>query len=156
MKILVPLTILVGIINAQSKSSPLTGAWRVIEYSSTAPNAAIIKTPQPGLYIFTEKYFSVALVAGKNPRPEADPSKATDAEIVASWRPFVAQSGTYEISGTTVTMHIMVAKVTGRMHSDSYATFSFKREGDMLTITEIGSTGGAKTNPTTTKLTRVD
>ena len=43
------------------------------------------------------------MIAGRKPRSESDPTKATDAEILASWRPFAAQSGTYEISGTTVT-----------------------------------------------------
>jgi hypothetical protein len=156
MRILVPLMVVAALATAQSAPSPLVGAWRVSEYTSTGPNAATNRTPQPGPYLFTEKYFSMVLIAGNNPRPDVDPAKATDAEIVASWRPFVAQSGTYEVSGTTLTIHLIVAKVTGRMHPDSYATFTFKRDGNTRTIAEIGSTSGPKSNPTTTKLTRVE
>ena len=91
---------------------------------------------QPGIYIFTDQYFSIVAISGEKPRPEPDLLKATAAEIVASWRPVAAQSGTYEISGTLVTMHPVVAKQANRMRGDFKWTLKYQLDGDTLFITE--------------------
>src|SRR5438128_11231378 len=58
-----------GMAPAQQKSTPLTGAWQVTSVQTTGPNARTITNPQPGLYLFTGKYFSIMMVTGDNPRP---------------------------------------------------------------------------------------
>jgi hypothetical protein len=66
----------------------------------------------PGLIIFTGGYYSIMVVTGDKARPALpqDISKATAAELLAVWRPFTANSGTYEIKGSTLTTHPTVAK----------------------------------------------
>src|SRR5579884_2131030 len=124
--------LLVAAASAQPVHSPLKGVWKVTSYIAGDGQTY---TMQPGLYIFTEKYFSIVATANDKPRPDSDPSKATDAEIVASWRPLIAQSGTYEISGRTVTMHPTISKIPSRMRPDSHWTFTYQLDGDTLFIT---------------------
>lgn len=136
MKIFLSLLLLAGAVHAQPKLNPLRGVWRVVEYINNGPDGTIYPA-QPGIYIFTEKYFSVLHVTADQPRPEVeDLSKATNAELLAIFRPFAAQSGTYEISGTTATMRPTVAKNPIHMRGDYKWTFTFRRDGDTLLITE--------------------
>jgi hypothetical protein len=86
---------------AQTKT-PVEGVWRVAEGLITGANAASISNPQPGLYIFTRGYYSVAIVDNLRPAvaPAKDPPRLTDAEKIAryeEWLPFHANSGAYEI-----------------------------------------------------------
>jgi hypothetical protein len=144
-------------VSAQAKTK-LEGAWRVTEVTRTGPNAGTNSNPQPGLYVFAGKHYSIVTVNSDKPRPDlpADASKATAAELNAVWGPFTANSGTYEISGDTLTTHAMVAKNPGVMRSGSSATYSIKVQGNTMTITQTKNTNGPVNNPTTTKLMRVE
>ena len=62
----------------------------------------ILKGLKSILLIFTKKYFSMVLIAGDKPQPDL-PQKATDAQKVATWTPFQASTGTYEVKGNTYT-----------------------------------------------------
>jgi len=135
MKSLLSLLLAAGAISAQPVPSPLRGVWKLTAYIQNGADGTTFPA-QPGIYIFTERYFSTVFISGAKPRPEADPSTATDAEILASWRPFVAQSGTYEISGTSATMHAAVAKVSDRMGGNYQWTLTYQLDGDTLLITE--------------------
>ena len=59
----------------------------------------------------------------------------TAAELLAMWGPFVANAGTYDISGDSVTFRPMVAKMPEVMKPGNSATAQFKLEGDTLTLT---------------------
>ena len=119
-------------------SSPLEGAWRVAEVVVTGANASTNSNPQPSLYIFTKRHYSILSVNSTQPRPKFEPlktpGKPTDAEKIAryqQWNPFTANSGTYEIKGTLVTTRPLVAKNETVM-SGSGDTWEFKIEGDTL------------------------
>src|SRR5438067_11005310 len=103
-----------GIAAAQQKSTSLTGGWQVIKVQMTGPNARAVTDPQPGLYLFTGKYFSLMMVNGDQPRPIhptlPEVPKATAQEILTVYGPFVANTGTYEINGGELTMRPMVSK----------------------------------------------
>ena len=147
-----------GAANAQSKAK-LQGAWRVAEVKSTGPNARTNSNPQPGLVLFTGKYYSIMTVNSEQPRPDtpADAAKATGQQLAAVWGPFTANSGAYEISGDTIVVHPQVAKNPQVMRAGSSTTYSFKLDGKTLTVTMIKDVGGAAVaNPTTIKLTRVE
>jgi|RhiMetdeSRZDD1v2_1073273.scaffolds.fasta_scaffold81270_3 hypothetical protein len=103
------------------KKTQLEGVWKVVEVVPPASNpnekATSITSPQPGLLIFTKGYYSGMAVTANQPRTEAapakDPGNLTDAEKIAryeQWAPFIANAGTYELKGSTLTMHAMVAK----------------------------------------------
>ena len=125
---------------SQSQSTPLTGAWRITQRQETVPTAKTIDNPQPGLFLFTAKHYSIVQVESDKPRPALpqDLSKATAEELRAAWGSFGANSGTYEVQGGTVTIHSIVAKRTEVMARGSAgATFSFKIEGNTLTLTPV-------------------
>ena len=99
---------------AQQKPTSLTGAWEVTKIQMTGPNARTVTDPQPGLYLFTDKYFSIMMAMGDHPRPIhptlPEVPKATAQEILAVYGPYVANTGTYEINGRTLIMHPIVSK----------------------------------------------
>jgi hypothetical protein len=78
--------------DAQSKAPVLTGAWRLTEIARTGSKAETLKNPQ-GLLVFTSKYWSRMYIDSDQPRTQIrDLEKATAAEIIATWGPFVAAS----------------------------------------------------------------
>src|SRR5688572_10176532 len=95
---------------ALAQATPsLQGVWRVTEIVVTGANAATNKSPQPGLYVFTKQHYSIITVNGTAPRKDVgtpkDPAKLTDAEKIARyevWDAFTANSGTYQVSGSTL------------------------------------------------------
>ncbi len=98
-------------LTAQAQSSALQGAWTITEVSVTTPDTSWTEAnPQPGLYIFLEPHYSTLIVQGSEPRDlfSDDP---TDAEFLAAYSPFIANSGTYEVSGTTLTVRALVVGV---------------------------------------------
>ena len=61
--------------------------------------------------MFTDKHYSMMRITGTRPRPKFESNaKATDAEKVATYDGLFAQSGAYEISGSTITTRPLVAK----------------------------------------------
>ena len=56
---------------SRAASEPtLQGVWRVTEVTTTGPNASTNKSPQPSLYIFTPKHYSLMRVNGTTARPD--------------------------------------------------------------------------------------
>ena len=94
-------------------------------------------------------------------RPEfpaaKDPAKLTDAEKIArfeQWNPFTAQSGTYEIAGTTLTRRPVVAKNVAVMTTNPPIVAEFTLDGDTLVL-NTKSAAGQPASETRTTLTRV-
>jgi hypothetical protein len=148
-----------GIALAQTPAS-LQGAWRVTEITTTGAGAASNKTPQPALYVFTKQHYSILSVNGTSPRKNfagaADPANLTNAEKLArydAWTNFTANSGTYKVSGTTLTTSPVVAKNPGVMGTT--ATREFKIEGSTLILIQRSAAGGPASQ-TTMRLTRVE
>lgn len=142
--------------HAQSKASVLVGAWRLTELKRTGTNAETLKNPQ-GLLIFTGKYWSRMYVDSDQPRTEIrDLKKADAAEIVASWGPFVAASGTYEVSGNTLTSRALIAKNPNVMASGNLAVYTFKIDGSTLTMTDVRNAGGTAASPRTFTYVRLE
>ena len=107
------------------------GVWLMVEETTTSITNS---SPQPGIIIFTDKYYSLVHVASTNPRPDlpSDMNKATPADLIAVWGDlaFGANSGTYEISGATLTTHSMVAK--NPLAMKRVTDFTYRLEGDNL------------------------
>jgi hypothetical protein len=113
------------------------------------------KRSEPAMLIFTGKYYSTVADRGDAPRPDED-KNTTDAQLLASRRAFDAAAGTYEVSGTTLTRHPIVAANPNIMHPDSVQTAMFKVTGKTLLITVTGNSRGPVANPTTLKYARVE
>jgi hypothetical protein len=143
---------------AQSRPS-LQGVWRLVEVRITGPNASTNNKPQPSLYIFTGKHYSIVRVTSADPRPELkDPAKVTEAEALAVWGPLQAQAGTYEIAGGNLFLLPTVAKNPNVMRTGRKPdVFSFTLQGDTLTVVQKSNPDGQPiANPSTFRLTRVE
>jgi hypothetical protein len=150
---------------AQSKS-PVEGAWKVAEVQVIGgANPGTNSSPQPGLYVFTRGHYSIMSVNGDKART-ATPGQGrgrgqaaplTDADKIAlyeHWNPFTANSGTYTITGNTLTTKAIVAKNQGVMEGAPQVR-EFKIEGGTLWLIAKPAAGqiGAETR---TKLTRLE
>lgn len=138
--------------------STVQGVWRVAEVVTTGPGASTNSKPQPGLYIFTARHYSIVRVTADKPRPNQpqDVTKASANELVAAWDPFTGQAGTYELAGGNLTVRPSVAKNPTVMASGSFTTYSYKLDADTLTLINRTTNAGPVANPTTIKLTRVE
>ena len=137
----------------------IQGVWRITEVTTTGPNASTNKSPQPSLYIYTARHYSLIRINGTTARPDLPPGQqatATAAQLLAVWAPLTAQSGTYEVAGGKLTTRPLVAKNTFAMAPGVFTTSSFKLDGKTLTITPERNQNGPTENPTTWKLTRVE
>ena len=59
----------------------------------------------------------------------------TDEEKVASWETFIANSGSYEATGSTLTTRPMVAKSANLMAGGGPLTMTYEVVGDTLYVT---------------------
>jgi hypothetical protein len=159
--VVVALVLLAGVAFSQtrSSSSPVQGTWRIQEVVVTGANPVTIRSPQPGLYLFTGKHYSIVAITGSGPRPKYEgsvvPIKPTDAEMIAryrQWVAFQANAGTYEIKGTTLITKALVAKNESVM-ADPVTNREFKVEGNTLTLTVKSDDGKSATQ---TKLMRLE
>jgi hypothetical protein len=73
------------------------------------------------------------------------------------WGPFVAEAGTFEMSGSDViTMRATVAKNPAAMRDGASSVYTYRRQGDTLTLTEVRTPAGPSAQPVTVTLTRVE
>jgi hypothetical protein len=131
--------------------------WRVLDVKVAGTDASA--TPaQPGLYLFTARHYSIMRVSADAPRPELpmDVTKATAEQLIASWNPFTANAGTYEVNGPELMTHPQVAKVPQVMAPNAFAAYRWAIAGDTLTITPLRNQMGATPRPATLRLLRVE
>jgi hypothetical protein len=154
----------VGLVSSQGTAGPSTrasiqGVWRIVEATITGPGARTIAfTERPNLTIITARHYSRVEVQADGPRQVlADVSKATADELRAVWGPFVAEAGTYELtSGGLITMRPIASKNPAVMGPGVFITYSYKLEGDTLSLTQQRNQNGPFANPFTLKLQRVE
>jgi hypothetical protein len=126
----------------------------------TGANAASNKSPQPGIFVFTKGHYSIVTVGSTAPRMNvaaaANPGRWTDAEKIARFEAFdqfIANTGTYEVKGTTLTTHPIVAKNPATMGTTT--TREFRIEGNTLVLLQT-SPAAQPASQTTTRLTRIE
>ena len=145
---------------AQSKRGSLQGVWQTVEVTVTGPGARTITIPEPrpNLIIVTAKYYSRVEVHSDGPRPMlANVAKASADELRAVWDPFVGEAGTYEVTaGNVMTMRPLVAKNPAAMAPGAFSTYSYKLDGDTLSLTQERNQNGPFANPFSLKLVRVE
>lgn len=140
---LVAVAVSAGPLSAQTK---LDGAWKIVEASGHNSKGDWTWSPvQPSLFLFLDGYYSIMLVRGDKPRPlmadTATRGNITEAEMRSIFTPFNANSGTYKVSGSTVTTKPMVALWPNFMESGS-ASYDYRIEDGMLILTEKGEGWG--------------
>jgi len=130
---------------AGEEVNPLEGAWRITGFSFTQRDTSYTHTnPQAGLFLFTEGHYSMMWVSIDEPRPlvagdvpligTLDP---TDTEKVASWDTFIAQSGTYEATDSTIMYRPVAAKNANLMAAGGPLMDRYELVEDMLYLTFV-------------------
>ena len=152
--------VLLGVhgLDAQSKAGTIQGVWRVVEVTISGPQARTITfSERPNLTIITPKHYSRVEVQADGPRPIlADVAKATADELRTTWGPFVAEAGTYEVTGDVITMRPIASKSPAVMGPGVFIAYSFKLSGDTLSVTQQRNEKAPFANPVTFKLVRVE
>jgi hypothetical protein len=146
-------------IAAQSTRQSVQGVWRIVEATITGPGARTIAfAERPNLTIITAKHYSRVEVQADGPRPIlTDVAKASADELRAVWGPFVSEAGTYEIApGGVITMRPIASKNPAVMGPGVFITYSYKLDGDTLSLTQQRNNNGPFANPFTLKLVRVE
>lgn len=140
----------------QSKRGSLEGVWQAVQVTLGGPRASTVK-PGPNLTIFAGKHYSRIEVHTDKPRPVlANPTTATAEELREVWGPFVAEGGTFELAGNLITLRPIVSKNPAAMASDVTMIYSYRLEGDTLTVTAQRDRNGPVANPVTVKLVRIE
>ena len=107
--------------------------------------------------VVTAKHYSRVQVESEGTRPMvADVTKASAEELRATWGPFYAEAGTYEVSGNTITMRPVAAKNPAAMTAGAFTTWSFTMEGNALRVTAERNQNGPIADRVTVKLVRVE
>ena len=145
-------------IAGQSKAGTIQGVWRVVEVTIPGPEPRTIAfSGRPNLTIITSRHYSRVEVQADAPRPVlADVSKATADELRAAWGPFVAEAGTYEVTGDFLTMRPIASKNPAVMGPGVFITYSYALNGDTLSVTQQRNEKAPFANPATFKLVRVE
>ncbi len=143
-----------------STRESIQGVWQAVEVTTTGPGARTIAIPEPrpNLIVITAKYYSRVEDHSERPRPiPADVTKASADELRAAWGPFVAEAGTYEVTpDKRVTMRPIAAKNPAVTDPGAFITYSYKRDGDTLIVTQQRNQDGPFANPVTVKLARIE
>ena len=124
--------------------SGLVGAWIIVETTTTTPDSTWVdESPQPGLYMFTDRHFSLMLIPEDAPRPLL-PEDATPEQRLAVFENFVADAGSYVASDSILTMQNVIAKLPRAMNSNAGSPYRYRINGDSLTLSFSGAwaTGG--------------
>ncbi len=146
-------------IAAQSARESIQGVWRVVEATITGPGARTIAfSDRPNQTIITARHYSRVEVQADGPRPIlADVAKASADELRAAWGPFVSEAGTYEVTpGGLITMRPIASKNPAVMGPGVFITYSYKLDGDTMSLTQQRNQNGPFANPFTLKLVRVE
>ncbi len=115
----------------QTPPNPLLGVWSV---TAMTDGGTTSDPSQPGLIIFTEGHYSAVYSLGDAPRPlSADRFVPTPEEKIAQYDTIIVNTGTYEVSGSTITSRPMIARSPEFVGGDS--TMDFQIDGDVLTLT---------------------
>ena len=142
--------------SAAEPNAAVQGVWRTIEVVAPGAGGRTFK-PLSTLAIFHGRHYSRVEVHAEQPlAPLADPSSATADQLRAVWGPFVGEAGTFEVNGNEITMQATVSKNPSAMTKGAVSVYTFRRDGNTLTLTQVRTHAGPSSNPITIKLTRVE
>ena len=134
-------------LSAQSTAKkPIEGVWKVVEIVVTGAGASTSSNPQPSLLILTRGHYSQVGVSGDKARTLYKAEAPTDAEKVAAFDSFFGNAGTYEVNGSTLTIHPMVARNPNFMAGGSQK-YQFRIDGNNLWLTYKSSDISVRLGP---------
>lgn len=122
----------------ESPTSPFVGAWTLVETTKTTPDSSWTdSSPATGLYIFTERHFSLMLIDAADSREPFPAGGASAEQRLAAYDPFIADAGTYEFDDITLRTRNIIAKVPNVMTAQIEHRYQIR--GDSLTLTFSGA-----------------
>jgi len=123
--------------NSQVSKSPLEGAWLVVDVRFGSGGEDIgAMSAQPGQFVFTQNRYAAVWVTQTEPRAlSVNPWEPTRDEMVTHYQSVAANSGTYEVSGSRITIRPIVAKNPN--FPGGQLTYEFRIEGDMLFLEAV-------------------
>ncbi|MEO8596788.1 MAG: hypothetical protein ABI759_25945 [Candidatus Solibacter sp.] len=144
-------------LTASDSSTAFEGVWKTVEVIVPGPTPQTFRSAAT-LAIFHGKYYSRVEVHVEGARPVLnDPATASADQLRAVWGPFVAEAGTFAVTGrNVVTMQAMVAKNPAAMTNGATTVYTYRRDGDTLTLTQTRTPSGSNAVPVTIKLVRVE
>lgn len=122
-------------------ASDLMGAWTAVEWQNSEGETTEITNPN--LTLFTEKHYAGMRIMGDGPR-EMLPEDPTDEQLLAAFRRFGGNAGTYEVSGTTLKTWTMIAHYPNAMADDEPNVTEIQMEGDTMVRTWTNEETGAQ------------
>ena len=142
---------------AQEPNAALQGVWRTVEVVVPGAPARTYR-PEATLAIFHGRHYSRVEEHAEQPRPFlADQPSASADQLRAVWGPFVGEAGTFELGANhVITMQATVAKNPAAMAQGAVSVYTYRRDGNTLTLTEVRTPAGPSPNPITVTLTRVE
>ena len=148
----------VAALTANDSRAAFEGVWRTVDVVVPGPTHQQTFRPGATLAIFHGRHYSRVEVHAEGARPVLkDPAAASADELRAAWGPFVGEAGTFELSGkNVVTMQAIVAKSPAAMINGATSVYTYQRNGDTLTLTQVRTHLGPSPAPVTIKLVRVE
>ena len=116
----------------------LQGGWVLTQVVDDEGN--VDDEPLPGLVVFTSTHYSMMFTVGDKPRAlvgeVAEGESATDAQVVAAYESFIANSGRYAAADGTITTRAFVAKSPDYMAEwpDNAQAYTYSIDGETLVI----------------------
>ena len=108
-------------------------AWEVVERAYERGDSSWVnQSPEPGLYVFTDRHYSVQEIRESGPRAPFDDS-TTDEERLRAFDVFHAHGGAYEVVGDRLLMSISIAKGPNTMDS-AITTYDLRWKGELLEV----------------------
>lgn len=141
----VSLALIAGSPQLEAQTS-IEGVWTIVEAwgeAATGEAWSFGDEVQPSLFIFLDGYYSFTAVNGPQPRP-LPPEGIARSDLSpeagdAVWRSYLSNSGTYEVSDSTLITHPTVALWPPFMAADSRPVYELAWEGkDLLVTTRAG------------------
>ena len=113
-----------------------------------------MEDPQPGLLLFTGRYYSYTFVTSEGPRAALPIGPATPEVLVNAWNPFTANAGTFETRGDVMTRRPLVAKSPAAMASGAFNEYTFRMSADTMWVTPTRTESGDIRAATTVRYIR--
>ncbi len=117
---------------AHAQDVDLQGAWVLAGTADSAGN--VNEAPLQGLFVFTGTHYIMMFAIGDGPREEYPGEDLTDAERLAAYETFIANTGRYEVDGDQLTFRAYVAKDPNYMSAwpENASTVTIHIDGNTL------------------------
>lgn len=123
----------------------VAGVWQIKEIVSKDGSGPATQKPLPSLVIFTPRHYSMVWALGtESRRAFAERWNPTDAEKIERYNSFVVNSGTYEITDSTLTAHPIVARVPEFMGGTLVCEYRVEEDTLWLTMVDEYSYDGVQ------------